>query len=254
MMTKIIARVIKQSSVCGWFTCLTLSAAAPWVLLRQGTTALKRKISCKFNMRRSPGSWKTISTSINIQQLHQGWSPASPSLSAALELLSPVPALPWQFLQHFPFSETASPFTGMEILKYNIMISWDITCQVTLTVQDAGLRKGFLGHWSQFWAPRGSDRIHTWIRAGNIHHTFTQAHPTSTEILPLSLVRGSLWISELCKLKEKRGRAHPGPREEGMLDENAQVSSEGVACADDSVYQLHGLESLPVHSTKASYP
>lgn len=192
MMTKIITRVIKQSSVCGWFTRLTLSAAAPWVLLRQGTTALKRKISCKFNMRRSPGSWKTISTSINIQQLHQGWSPASPSLSAALELLSPVPALPWQFLQHFPFSETASPFTGMEILKYNIMMSWDITCQVTLTVQDAGLREGFLGHWSQFWAPRGSDRIHTWVRAGNIHHTFTQAHPTSTEILPLSIHCGYL--------------------------------------------------------------
>lgn len=218
MMTKIIARVIKQSSVCEWFTHLTLSAAAPWVPLSQGTTALKIKVSCKFNMRRSPGSWKTISTWINIQQLHQGWSPASPSLSAALELLSPVPALPWQFLQHFPFSETASPFTGMEILKYHIMLSWDITCQVTLTVQDAGLREGFLGHCSQCWAPRGSDRIHTWIRAENIHHTFTQAHPPSTEILPLSLVKRftvDIWALQV-ERKEGEGPSRPqGGRDAG---------------------------------------
>lgn len=155
--------------------------------------------------------------------------------------------------QHFPFSETTLPFTGIKILKYNLMISWDTTCHVILTLQGAGLREGFLGHWSQFWAPRGSNRIHTWFRAKNIHHTFTQAHPTSTEILPLSLVRNSLCISELHKLKEKRGRVHQAPGEEGMLDENAQVSSEGAACADGSVYQLHWLESLPVHSAKASY-
>lgn len=75
--------------------------------------------------------------------------------------------------------------------------------------------------------------------------------PPAQKSFPSPLSRDSLWISELCKLKEKRERAHPGPREEGMLDENAQVSSEGVACADGSVYQLHWLESLPVHSTKA---
>lgn len=76
-------------------------------------------------------------------------------------------------------------------------------------------------------------------------------------MFPLSLIRDSrLLTAEIRATQVKREGGHvQGPGKEGMLDENAQVSSEDdVTYADGSVHQHHWMKALPAHSTKASYP
>lgn len=184
--------------------------------------------------------------------LYQRCSPASPSPSTALELLSPIPAISWQFLQHFPLSGTAPHLLEWKHLTLqNILGHHLLHCTHNIgwwaIIQDDGLRESFLGHWNEFSALTGSDVINTWIRTVLrifITHACTHACPMSTEMFPPFLTRNSRLFHcrdlSYTSWKKREGGHTQGPGKEGMPDANAQVSSEDdVTCADCSVYQHH---------------